>query len=555
MVAEGPDPTTGATLDDVERRALAEDRLRALTAIGRAVTRGDSADALSRIVEAAMVALGAASSSLGVWDETAQVLRTRLNLGELADWEEPFPTDEWYVADQSTWLAGMDSGHLGMIVRLDDPTIAADDRYYLERLDKFCSMSVPILRDGEWWGELFVARRADQPPFTDRDLEWGTAVAAQVGAAVEALDHLDRVARLAHTDVLTGLANRLTMEEWMRSAIERHKLDGDDVAFVVCDLNGLHEINSDQGHDAGDRALKQFARLLRQATTPVPGVLAARFGGDEFCLAVVGEDADRLVAIAAEVTRRGWDMLPFGVACGVASTKDPIGPVESAGRLFRLADAAQFRAKRTGSRVPVIAGRALPAEAAVPLKELLGTPVTDRRLLRGRDQANPAHLLEAGLRALDQVPTDAIRSRLALVADVVSNHVDGLGWWLSWSAADSDSLTTVEFSAYREIPKLHPGEFDLEVGEQFPLADFPDTQAALAGGTFLIEAADPTANPAEVAVLDGLAAIAAVAAGGVAADGDRWLVEVYADALSGSLREVMAVLRVLVLTALHPNGR
>ena len=310
VVAEGPEATTAATLDDVERRALAEDRLRALTAIGRAVTRGDSADALSRIVEAAMVALGAASSSLGVWDETAQVLRTRLNLGELADWEEPFPTDEWYVADQSTWLAGMDSGHLGMIVRLDDPTIAADDRYYLERLDKFCSMSVPILRDGEWWGELFVARRADQPPFTERDLEWGTAVAAQVGAAVEALDHLDRVARLAHTDVLTGLANRLTMEEWMRSAIERHKLDGDDVAFVVCDLNGLHEINSDQGHDAGDRALKQFARLLRQATTPVPGVLAARFGGDEFCLAVVGEDADRLVAIAADVTRRGWDMLP-----------------------------------------------------------------------------------------------------------------------------------------------------------------------------------------------------------------------------------------------------
>jgi diguanylate cyclase (GGDEF)-like protein len=555
VAVEGRENAVAATLDDIERRALAEDRLRALTAIGRAVTRGDSQDALQRIVAAAMHALGAASSSLGVWDETAQVLRTRLNLGELADWEEPFPSDEWYVADQSTWLAGMDSGHLGMIVSLDDPAIAADDRYYLERLGKTCSMSVPILRDGEWWGELFVARRADQPPFTDRDLEWGTAVAAQVGAAVEALDHLDRVARLAHTDVLTGLANRLTMEEWMRTAIERHKLDGDDVAFVVCDLNGLHEINSDQGHDAGDRALKQFARVLRQATASLPDVLAARFGGDEFCLAVVGEGAGRLVEIAGDVTRRGWDMLPFGVACGVASTRDPIGPVESAGRLFRLADAAQFRAKRTQSRVPVVAGRALPAEAAVPLNDLLVAPVADRRLLRGRDQANPAHLLEAGLRALDQVSDDAVRARLALVADIVSNHVDGLGWWLSWSAAGSEALTTVEFSAYREIPKVSPGEFDVTIGEQFLLADFPDTDAALSGGAFFVETGDPAANPAEVAVLDGLAAIAAVAAGGVAADGDRWLVEVYADALSGTLREVLPVLRVLVLAALHPNGR
>jgi len=554
VAVEGQEQPVAQASDDAGRRAVAERRLRALTAIGRAVTRGDSQDALRRIVEAAMHALGAASSSLGIWDDSAQVLRTRLNLGELAEWEEPFPTDEWYVADQSTWLAGMDAGHLGVILQLDDPTIPADDRYYLERLDKFCSMSVPILRDGEWWGELFVARRADQPPFDDRDLEWGTAVAAQVGAAVEALDHLDRVARLAHTDVLTGLANRLTMEEWMRSAIERHKLDGDDVAFVVCDLNGLHEINSDQGHDAGDRTLKQFARLLRQAGDQVPGALAARFGGDEFCLAVVGSDVDRLVDVATDLTRRGWDLLPYGVACGVASTRDPIGPVESAGRLFRLADAAQFRAKRTQARVPVVAGRVLPAEAAVPLKELLGSPVADRRLLRGRDQANPVHLLEAGLRALDQVGTDPVRSRLALVADLVSNHIDGLGWWLSWSAAGSDHLTTVEFSAYRQIPKLHTEELDLEVGEQFPLVEYPQTAAALEGGAFLIDVTDPTAHPAEVAVLDGLTAAASVAAGGLDPDGDRWLVEVYADALSGSVREVLAVLRVLTLAALHPAG-
>lgn len=45
------------------------------------------------------------------------------------------------------------------------------------------------------------------------------------------------------------------------------------------------------------------------------------------------------------------------MACGVASTGDPIGPVKSSRRLFRLADAAQYKAKAARSAEPVVAGR------------------------------------------------------------------------------------------------------------------------------------------------------------------------------------------------------
>lgn len=75
-----------------------------------------------------------------------------------------------------------------------------------------------------------------------------------------------------------------------------------------------------------------------------------------------------------------------GVACGVASTEDPIGPVRSARRLFRLADAAQYRAKALHAGKPVVAGREGPDD---PVMRLADAPsprqaASERRRFRGR---------------------------------------------------------------------------------------------------------------------------------------------------------------------------
>jgi hypothetical protein len=65
-----------------------------------------------------------------------------------------------------------------------------------------------------------------------------------------------------------------------------------------------------------------------------------------------------VVDVAGQLCVRAKDLeLGEGVACGVASTGDPIGEVRSARRLFRLADAAQYRAKAARSPQPVVAGR------------------------------------------------------------------------------------------------------------------------------------------------------------------------------------------------------
>ncbi len=124
------------------------------------------------------------------------------------------------------------------------------------------------------------------------------------------------------------------------------------------DLNGLKGVNDAQGHEAGDRLLERFAAVLSAAAAALPGALAGRLGGDEFCLLAVGPAADEVVHTVGELCRSAAALeLGEGVACGIASTGDPVGAVRSAHRLFRLADAAQYRAKALRSGEPVVAGR------------------------------------------------------------------------------------------------------------------------------------------------------------------------------------------------------
>lgn len=551
MVGHVDDSVTGAVAR--QARARSEARLRALSDVGRAGVGLPKRQATKQIVLAAMRACDADSASLGVWLSERQVLRALLNVGDLAPWEEEEPEDEVYEADQSTWLAGMAEGVLGAVLSLADQTISLDDREYLVSLEKESSISVPLLYAGEWWGELFVARNAGRPPFVTADLDWISAVAAQVSAALESVDHAASVEQLAQTDSMTGLANRRALDRWLDDAMVQWRDHKVPIGLAVVDLNGLKRINDDQGHDAGDRVLRQLAHILFDASRRFEHSMAARLGGDEFCVAVSGRDADQLVEAATIACQAGWDLLPHGLACGVVVTSDAVGPVEQPGRLLRLADAAQYRAKRVQSRVPIVSGLPLPEEFAVSLMGEDEAVASDRRLFRGREPASLGGLTDAALRALDQANDEAPRTRLGMVSDLFTHHVDGLGWWLSLQVQGAEFLRTVDFSLYRRPPGLAPEDVVSEPSGEFSLDSYPQTRYALGGGGFLVTAADVMADPAELAILDGMGATAVVAAGGVDEHGDRWLVEVFMDELSTSAQEIAGVLRLLVLAALHPT--
>ena len=90
---------------------------------------------------------------------------------------------------------------------------------------------------------------------------------------------------LVFKDALTGVANRRSIEERMRSNIANKQ----PFCVVMLDLNRFKVVNDTYGHQAGDDLLKQFSAELQSNVRP--GDLAGRMGGDEFVL-LLGCDVD-----------------------------------------------------------------------------------------------------------------------------------------------------------------------------------------------------------------------------------------------------------------------
>ncbi|MFF5298731.1 diguanylate cyclase domain-containing protein [Streptomyces sp. NPDC013161] len=343
-------------------------------------------------------ALDGSFAALSVWERELGRLRVLVNVGERAEGEEEFPDGETYPVHQfpeiteflhERWAGG---GEPNAWVETAEGPAAGSPGYChqrvaaLRRRRRGCCVVAPIVLHGRAWGELYVARPVGAPVFDRGDADFATVLASVVAAGIAQTERLEEARRLAFTDALTGLANRRAVDVRLDEAIERHRRDGVVVSLVVCDLNGLKRVNDTRGHAVGDRLLERFGSVLSLCGAMIPGALAARLGGDEFCLLAVGPPADEVVDAAVELCRRAAELeLGEGVACGVASTEDPIGAVRSGRRLFRLADAAQYRAKALRADKPVVAGRDGPDDPVVRLADS-STPEmpAERRRFRGR---------------------------------------------------------------------------------------------------------------------------------------------------------------------------
>jgi len=408
----GSAPTTTASSRD------ADERLAGLVRLARSMVNARSLAELSeRAGEEARFAFDARTVSVSELERERGVARVLVNVGVLADGEARFPVDETYRIADFPLLAAMVEEAQPWVLSLGQPDADEAESHLLEVLGATSALAAPILYEGRIWGELFCTRAADRPPFTGDDLPFAQAFAGMMAAGLAQVEHLARVERLAYEDVLTGLGNRRLVEERLEAALAQHAVGGPPVSVVMADVNRLKAANDAFGHEAGDRALIAVAGALSVATGKVPGAVAGRMGGDEFCAVLPGYGLDVGEALARAFLRGAADA-PYGVgvACGVASTEQfPETPTPS--RLFALADEAQYAAKRAGSDLPLVAD---PSGG------------WDRRVFRGR--ADDAALLSLALDAVATGPGSAEHppvDRLGVLADTLTVALGAAGFVVS----------------------------------------------------------------------------------------------------------------------------
>ena len=179
------------------------------------------------------------------------------------------------------------------------------------------------------------------------------AINSQLSQKIEEVQALQAALQQQATrDVLTGLFNRRHLNDTLPVLWALARRDGRPLAVAIIDLDHFKKVNDHHGHDAGDRLLAAFGRLL--ALRLRRSDVACRYGGEEFCVLMPGTDAaSARRKIDALLKRWRAEALLLGTsdAAGTsfsAGVADSVLAGESAQALLKRADDELLRAKREG---------------------------------------------------------------------------------------------------------------------------------------------------------------------------------------------------------------
>ncbi|MGH3544718.1 MAG: GGDEF domain-containing protein, partial [Mycobacteriales bacterium] len=219
-----------------------------------------------------------------------------------------------------------------------------------------------------------VGDREDQIAVARFEAERRSEVSEEEGARLQRLSRVNQrlagerraMERLAHTDSLTGLANRRHFDAALTRLLVQAELTKEDVSLILLDLDFFKRINDSYSHVVGDQILAAVAAELARHCRASD--LAARVGGEEFAVLLPGISLD-VAAVMAE-RLRGWvaelDVSRYGagltvtVSAGVASASGG-----DSNALITATDRALYQAKTRGrNQVCVAESSAAPACAS-----------------------------------------------------------------------------------------------------------------------------------------------------------------------------------------------
>ena len=167
--------------------------------------------------------------------------------------------------------------------------------------------------------------------------------------------HQALLARYAHRDGLTGIANKRAFDEHAARVAQQAAREGKPLSVMIIDADHFKQYNDTYGHLMGDTCLKQLASALEQSARR-PLDLAARYGGEEFVLLFFDVDVDESLRMAATLQTQierlalphaGSPVAERVTASGGIATRLP-GDSQPLEALLEDADHALYQAKASG---------------------------------------------------------------------------------------------------------------------------------------------------------------------------------------------------------------
>jgi len=250
-----------------------------------------------------------------------------------------------YGYDADELLASPDSW-LQLIDSKAHPTIAADIQSIIEGRTQTTLVEFPLKKpDGShaWFEGRGYAVRDEQQKLI--------AIEGILTDITERKYASEKIAALARTDALTGLANRAAFLERLNLEFARAKRGGNRFALHYLDLDHFKDVNDTLGHPAGDALLRALADRLKACVRETD--MVARFGGDEF--AVLQDDIAELADVEALAAKIGevaagpytiqGNQVHSSASIGIVAYRDDISGVDA---MLMKADLALYRAKNEG---------------------------------------------------------------------------------------------------------------------------------------------------------------------------------------------------------------
>lgn len=292
--------------------------------------RVDRSRRLLEAVENVNRSLGRHAAAPTILVEAAQLMGSAKSALLATRGETLVAEDVYNLSDRfrQLFVLPLDDSFVGEAIRRGE-TVAVEDFHEEETTDRHlvaeggfrALLAAPLQSHRGACGAISVF--FDEPRSFGEDEK--TALATFAGQAAAALEN-ERLMRendvLAHTDGLTGVANRASLETALEQTMDQLHRNGGLVSLLFADVDDLGETNDRLGHRAGDGVLCDLATLLQACCRKTDTV--ARYGGDEFVVLMpdTDEEGARLVRGKVEAALAAHnaghpDRVPVSAGLGV----------------------------------------------------------------------------------------------------------------------------------------------------------------------------------------------------------------------------------------------